>query len=998
MKKTIKLLSCVLLLAIFIQSFSFSAFAFNVSDDLKDEYNILESIGIFDNITLDENAQYVTRAQLVVAAFNVLNLNKDSVSISNEFSDVGSDHFAHKEVTAFRNYGYTDGVGDNKFDPDSFITMQQGVKILLSALGSKDAAEVRGGHPRGYVEVARSLKIWDTSYGLDDFMTLDNFVQILFDTLRTSPLTITGVEGDYVIYETDDSETVFSKYFDIYSDTGILTQINEKFIDSDDEATVIINGVTYLKGDVNVSDYLGLTVDVYYKQPRNSNDKTLVYVCPSEDTKVLKLTTDDISTYSGGTYTYYVDTNKEKTATIKSSAEIYYNGANIDYFNELMIPANGTVTLVKYANSSGSQYDAVVIEDYTIAVLKNSILSDKNFVLENTISYKKIVNGAVQTITSDTAIKASSVPDFYYTVIDAEGNLSNTSALKKDMVVSIAINPYYEGAKIVFCKEVVEGKIASLSADGSSITIGDKEYDVVYGIINPTEIKVGLEGKFKLDHKGDIVAFDTAGNGYNKGALIRAEYSLTDKDIDVIFYDVDSDAVVNAVVKSDKKVKVNGVATTYEKDAGATALKVLGRRVGFQSTNTTNLEAFEIVQYKLNSENVLTEIIVLDDTSLGNGETITTANGFSNFRRINAKEAGIYDYYVKHNNTEGTGSIGSRVLVNADTTYLRTAYCPSNGGAASTSAVGYTPNEYIDYAEYYFFPRTKYMIENDQTIDELIDAYYFDDDEYADIIVEYGYNINKDFLDTRYDSYPEYRMEAGVFSGLGVVKKISKAVTENGEETEKITILGDSGSEVDLIVSPKYASDIDEPYTLKYADLGIGDIFTYNVEGGLAGNFIKVYDYDENVTDPYASLLGSPKTYRFSYSGASISDAYLSSKEIYETKAWNDPSTKDLATSTAPSSLKYNIPYRLSTGYVYKLDSDVIALSPGNNLGSNVGTLYFSIDSAIFVVIDDSTGKVNMKFGSIADVRDYISYSADASEIVAYMNNGAMKAFIIYNH
>ena len=118
MKKTIKLLSFVLLLAIFIQSFSFGVFAFNVSKDLEDEYRLLEQIGIFNNANISADATNITRAQFVVSVFNLLKHNRDAYKPVKDYDDVKSDHFAYKEITAFKNLDYISGVGANKFGPD----------------------------------------------------------------------------------------------------------------------------------------------------------------------------------------------------------------------------------------------------------------------------------------------------------------------------------------------------------------------------------------------------------------------------------------------------------------------------------------------------------------------------------------------------------------------------------------------------------------------------------------------------------------------------------------------------------------------------------------------------------------------------------------------------------------------------------------------------------------------------------------------------------------
>ncbi|MBE7038787.1 MAG: hypothetical protein E7404_07800 [Ruminococcaceae bacterium] len=943
MKRTFKLLSFVLLLAIFIQSFSFSTFAFNTSEYLEDEYKLLERIGIFNNTNINPSATFITRGQFVVAVFNLLKLNRDAFSPAKDYDDVKSDYFAYKEITAFKNLDYISGIGANKFGPDEYITMEQGVKILISALGSKPAAEGIGAHPRGYVEVAKTLKIWKPTYNLGEIMTCDNFVNLLCDTLRTSPLTITGVEGEYIVYEAEKDETVFSKYYDIYENSGIVSQVNLESIDANVKPTVVIDNVVYKTGNIDVYDYIGKEVDVYYEEKDNSKEKTLIYICEQDGLTTLELTTEEILNYSNGIYTYEVD-NKEKEAKVKSDADIYYNGAKVSYFKELMLPENGSVTLIKYADIQGLGYDAVVIEDNALAVLKGSVLSDNNLLFENNISYYQIENDTLVTKRAN-SIKASESTDFYYRVMDDKNTLSNVSALSEKMVVSVAVNPYYNGVKLSYCQQTVSGKITSISSDFETVIINDTEYKIKFGIISKDDLYLGLDATFMLDFDGNIVYFKNNGNGFKKGFAVRAYLpdDVASPKVKVVMYDVESKSVFEAEI--DEKIKFNGLKKDVETKENAKDLQDLCRR-NYKTSATTNYVSFELLQYKINSDNHLTEINTVGSPVL------------PDFKRINSYEAELGNEYIGHS----MYTVGDKIIYNDETVFVFLPYTNK------------TTESYIDYAEHYITPRNKYLLSNNMTLRTTTEFYYFDDDAYADLILRYGQNVSKP---SENESYPSYRMAAGTFTEHAVVTKISKAVSPNGEITDKISLITLKGTEEEFVVSAKYASDMNEEFSLKDAKLSVGDITTYYLKDGLAGNFVKVYDNTQQ--KPLDAFKGAPRSY------------YSATSKNYDVNQSTASSS-----SSSDSASPYSATYRMTVGYVYEIKDDVMMVARGNNIDdTNLG--YFKMGDAPIIVCDNIAGKKEIKVGSLADVKDAISYGTKASKVFVYVKSGKISAFVIYN-
>ncbi len=104
------------------------------------------------NINLVEN---VTRAEFCKMIFKAM-AKDESYEVKSEtpFDDVPADHWAYRYIDFAKSEGIVNGVGDNKFEPDSEIITQDMLKIIMIALGYDEYAKSLGGYPEGYVIAA----------------------------------------------------------------------------------------------------------------------------------------------------------------------------------------------------------------------------------------------------------------------------------------------------------------------------------------------------------------------------------------------------------------------------------------------------------------------------------------------------------------------------------------------------------------------------------------------------------------------------------------------------------------------------------------------------------------------------------------------------------------------------------------------------------------------------------------------------------------------------
>lgn len=162
MKKLICVILCVMCFA--------SQAAFSSSEELTESRKSdLRTYGIMvgdPDGNLREN-DTVTRAEAVKMLLASAGIDGISeITDSDTFPDVSADHWAYKYVCAAKKEKIVIGDENGNFNPESKVTNEEFIKMLVCILGYEPMAEARGGYPAGY-NVAAS------SYGVTKGLSLD---------------------------------------------------------------------------------------------------------------------------------------------------------------------------------------------------------------------------------------------------------------------------------------------------------------------------------------------------------------------------------------------------------------------------------------------------------------------------------------------------------------------------------------------------------------------------------------------------------------------------------------------------------------------------------------------------------------------------------------------------------------------------------------------------------------------------------------------------------
>lgn len=131
--------------------------AIMLADDQKAE---LYNLGI---MTGDENgdlrpADTITRAEAVKMICVAGNI-KEQQETAAGFPDVSENHWAYSYICAAKEHGIVAGDENGYFNPESKVSNEEIIKMIICLLGYDAAAEIQGGYPSGYIAQASRLGI-----------------------------------------------------------------------------------------------------------------------------------------------------------------------------------------------------------------------------------------------------------------------------------------------------------------------------------------------------------------------------------------------------------------------------------------------------------------------------------------------------------------------------------------------------------------------------------------------------------------------------------------------------------------------------------------------------------------------------------------------------------------------------------------------------------------------------------------------------------------------
>lgn len=121
--------------------------------------NSLFELGIVAGMTENTFAPNETLTRAQMAAILVRAYGQENTDGGKTFEDVPESHWAYSYISAAAAMGMVNGVSETLFEPETNVTLEQCVTMLVRVLGYGDEAEELGGYPKGYMDIGRDLHL-----------------------------------------------------------------------------------------------------------------------------------------------------------------------------------------------------------------------------------------------------------------------------------------------------------------------------------------------------------------------------------------------------------------------------------------------------------------------------------------------------------------------------------------------------------------------------------------------------------------------------------------------------------------------------------------------------------------------------------------------------------------------------------------------------------------------------------------------------------------------
>ena len=472
-------------------------------------HTVLKQLGIIpSNISERYGADKgITRGEFVQLVARSMGFDGETVlQNSSRFDDVTEDAAYYGEVNYCATLGLISGNGNRIFNPESKISINEAIKIVITALGYNQLAEYGGGYPYGYMVQADKLDILKSVPSVGDRnITMAEAFAIMYNAINTPVLEQTVYGSDSYSYNNTSGKTLLSMYRRIYRYEGVVQGVFSLMFENVDvlrEDEVLINNIVY-KTKIDCLSLVGIYSEYYY----NQSTKTVEAAVPIIDSDDMKIISGkDISSFNQNNVVYETDV-REETAVLSKNVKVAYNGRPLTALSkEDFLNIEGSVKLID--NDNNGDFEYVIIS------------SAENYVVKSVNVNKQIIYDMYD------AKKSFCAQDVEYFVFKNElGDKISFDELTSYDVVSVYQSKDKKFADMILSNTEAIGIVEGISGFSNElqIVVSGKTYSFADNYIALAGgIKVGDSGVFPLDANGNIAAYRAESEVNNWGYMIDA--------------------------------------------------------------------------------------------------------------------------------------------------------------------------------------------------------------------------------------------------------------------------------------------------------------------------------------------------------------------------------------------------------------------------------------------------------------------------------------------
>lgn len=572
--KIVNLILCVSLIFSLLVGFNVHAQTENTDYGAK-AFEFLQALGMLDSDNIYEPDLQVDRGLFAKLAvdFSGNTINSEDVS---DFKDIENSEYKQYIVSAYKQ-GYIAGVDNTHFSPDTAVTYEQAVKILMTILGYDPAAQEMGGYPSGYMKVAEECKLLKNTSPSDNLNMRDALI-LLYNAAHTDVMELKSIGTSYT-YVINEGETFLVKNFGIYICEGVInaTAYTDLLAQESelDRNKVSIGNLSFDVNDTDAENYLGYYVKLYYDASDMKTDYKTIYV-DVNNKKSTYVSFKDMQNVEvdGNTVKYYDDSSKPQKMRVSSTASFIKNGKlSAMSINDLENIEKGCIELI--SNDGDNIADVVRVTVYETYVV--SSVSEEAGIITTQDN---------QRITID---KIGNESDF--SILRNGENISLSEIAPEDVILISQSEGKGRNLQIILVGvDSVQGVVSKKNAD--EITIDKQIFKVDKNTIET--ISVGKTYFCKLDALG-YIAYVRPENDFVYGFVYKIWQEENDKLGMRIF--TENDRWVD--IGFNDKVKLNGKRVKKEiayETIHENLNDIWSRMIRYTVDENANLKTIEIAQ------------------------------------------------------------------------------------------------------------------------------------------------------------------------------------------------------------------------------------------------------------------------------------------------------------------------------------------------------------------------------------------------------------------
>lgn len=480
------------------------------------DVELLSNIGIMNGY--DDGSFYpernITRQEFSALVLKMLKMEGCGGSDNVPFTDI--DTWGRSYICDAYALGLIEGYNTTTFGPNDPLTMNQAVKIIVSALGYGEWAQNNGGYPYGYNTIAAKNKILDRVAVGENYATRGQVAALIVNSLDVVMSDMVLERSGNIQYTQGD--VTLAEYLGMKKIKGVLAaaggiNLTDKEIS---EKEIIIGDIVYKTNITGLDGYIGNTVYAYVS---DEEPYTAYHVFMTTEDKSLTVSSDDISdATTKECFVYKDDNNKSRKININSDAIIVYNGKLLPsayITDEIFRPSMGSVTFTSSTNDTN--YDVIKITEYETYIVESVLGNNIYDLFGRRISSEDFEN------------------DEKRLIILKNGENISLSEIERSNVLAVAQSLDKEYVTVYVSDSEISGEVSAIgvSEERTSIRIDDTEvktsvwYDgkIAQGDSRVKKITPGDNIKVLLDINGDIafVKESDADSELRYGVLIDIE-------------------------------------------------------------------------------------------------------------------------------------------------------------------------------------------------------------------------------------------------------------------------------------------------------------------------------------------------------------------------------------------------------------------------------------------------------------------------------------------